>query len=171
LASNGIGLPVLNVFRMFGLMGGQRLMVESSGAVDLDSIESRGVRDKPDVAAVASLQDGKLCVLIWHYHDDDVPGPAADVELSLKALPARPGPVLLEHFRIDRDHSNAYEVWKRLGSPPKPTPDQYNELERASQLALLSSPEWLHLRDGELTLRVRLPRHAVSLLVLSLGNK
>ena len=31
LSTNGIALPVLNVFRMFGLMGGRRLAVESSG--------------------------------------------------------------------------------------------------------------------------------------------
>ena len=30
LSTNGIPLPVLNVFRMFGMMGGQRLAVESS---------------------------------------------------------------------------------------------------------------------------------------------
>ena len=30
LATNGIALPVLNVFRMFGQMGGQRLAVEST---------------------------------------------------------------------------------------------------------------------------------------------
>ena len=33
LSTNGIALPVLNVFRMFGMMGGHRLAVESTGAV------------------------------------------------------------------------------------------------------------------------------------------
>ena len=36
LSTNGIPLPVLNVFRMFGLMGGNRLAVESTGEVGLD---------------------------------------------------------------------------------------------------------------------------------------
>ena len=73
-------------------------------------------------------------------HDDDVPGPAAAVELSLNRLPGRDRPVLLQHFRIDQDHSNAFEAWKRMGSPPQPTPEQYAGLERSSHLALLSSP-------------------------------
>jgi xylan 1,4-beta-xylosidase len=166
LASNGIPLPVLNVFRMFGLMGGQRIAVESSGAVGLEAIRKDGVRVRPDVAGLASLQNGKLCVMVWHHHDDDVPGPAAEVELSLSPLTDAGSPVLLQHFRIDGDHSNAFEAWKRMGSPQRPTPGQYAELEQASNLALLTSPEWLRQQSGKLTLKFSLPRQAVSLLVL-----
>src|SRR5262245_30704322 len=68
MASNGIDLPVLNVFRMFAKMTGKRVAAESDGAVPLDVIVKGGVRDKPDVAALASLDAGKLCVLVWHYH-------------------------------------------------------------------------------------------------------
>ena len=38
LATNGIDKPVLNVFRMFSKMSGQRLAVESDHAVPLDAI-------------------------------------------------------------------------------------------------------------------------------------
>ena len=41
LATNGIDKPVLNVFRMFGRMGGDRLTVDSSGALPLDAIRDR----------------------------------------------------------------------------------------------------------------------------------
>src|SRR5713101_7973840 len=92
LASNGIELPVLNMFRMFGLMGGHRLAVESTGDAGVDALLQKGVRGKPDVHALASLQHGKLCVLTWNYHDDDVPGPAAAIELSLTGLPVKKGP-------------------------------------------------------------------------------
>src|SRR3954468_3452991 len=105
LSTNGVALPVLNVFRMFGLMGGRRLAVESDGEVGLEQIRREGVRGRPDVSALASLRDGTLCVLAWHHHDDDVPGPDANVALVLSDLPAGGGPVLLEHFRIDREHS------------------------------------------------------------------
>lgn len=166
LSTNGVALPVLNVFRMFGQMSGKRLAVVSSGEVGLEEIHRDGVRGKPDVSALASLRDGKLCVLAWNHHDDDVPGPAADVELSLSGLPAGDDPVLLEHFRIDRDHSNAFEAWKRMGSLQHPTPAQQAELVRASDLGLLGSPEWVRPEGGKLTLRFTLPRQAVSLLVL-----
>ncbi|MGP0063944.1 MAG: GH39 family glycosyl hydrolase [Isosphaeraceae bacterium] len=170
LSTNGIPLPVLNVFRMFGLMGGRRLAAESSGEVGLEAIRTEGVRGRPDVAALASLRDGKLCVLAWHHHDDDLPGPSAEIELSVAGLPAGGAPVLLEHNRIDREHSNAFEAWKRMGSPQHPTPEQYAALERSSDLARLGSPEWVRPEDRKLTVRFTLPRQAVSLLVLDLGQ-
>ena len=116
---------------------------------------------------MASLRDGKVCVLAWHHHhDDDVSGPAAEVELTLSGLPAGDGPVLMEHFRIDRDRSNAFESWKRMGSPEKPTPAQRVDLERASDLATMGSPEWVRSEGGKLTVRFTLPRQGVSLLML-----
>jgi xylan 1,4-beta-xylosidase len=171
LSTNGIALPVLNVFRMFGMMGGQRVAVESSADVGLEAIRSQGVRSKPDVSALASIQDGRLCVLVWHFHDDDVPGPSADVTLSLSHLADMGKPSLLQHFRIDQNHSNAYESWKRLGSPARPTPEQYGELERSSHLSLLDSPEWVRPRKGVQTLRFSLPRQGVSLIVLDGAGK
>ena len=90
LATNGIALPVLNVFRMFGLMGGRRLAVESTGDVGLEAIlQGRRARASPTSRRWPASRDGKLCVLAWHYHDDDVPGPDAAVELALAGLPAR----------------------------------------------------------------------------------
>src|SRR5206468_8601615 len=38
LATNGVDLPVLNVFRMFGRMSGRRLAVRSSAGVPLDKM-------------------------------------------------------------------------------------------------------------------------------------
>src|SRR5262249_7398135 len=77
LATQGIDKPVFNVFRMFSKMTGQRVAAESDGALPLDEMVRRGVRDQPDVSALASLDGTKLCVMVWHYHDDDLPGPAA----------------------------------------------------------------------------------------------
>jgi xylan 1,4-beta-xylosidase len=170
LASNGIDLPVMNVFRMFGKMGGQRLAVESDHAVALDAILKDGVRGKPDVSALASLDKDRLCVLAWHYHDDDVPGPAAAVEVALSGLPFRSGEVRLRHYRIDRDHSNAFTAWQEMGSPKQPTPEQYARLEKAGKLALLGEPEAVRVDDAKVSLRLKLPRQAVSLLVLEWGK-
>jgi xylan 1,4-beta-xylosidase len=161
----------LNVFRMFGMMGGERVNVESSADVGLEPIRNQGVRSNADVSAMASRQDGKLCVLVWHFHEDDVPGPSAEVVLELSHLADVSEPLLLQHFRIDQNHSNAYETWKRLGSPARPTSEQYDELERSSQLSLLSSPEWVQPANGALTVRFSLPRQGVSLIVLDSAGK
>jgi xylan 1,4-beta-xylosidase len=73
----------------------------------------------------------------------------------------------LSHYRVDAEHSNSYEVWKKMGSPQKPSPEQYAQLERAGQLQLLGSPEWLRAAGGRVTLKFDLPRQGVSLLKLT----
>ncbi len=166
MASNGIDLPVLNVFRMFAKMTGQRVAAESDAAIPLDTILKAGVRDKPDVAALASLDKGKLCVMVWHYHDEDVPGPAAEVNVLMTGLPLKAGEAKLTQFRVDATHSNAYTAWTKMGSPQKPTAEQYATLEKAGQLAATGPAETTRVADGTIAVQVKLDRQAVALLVL-----
>jgi xylan 1,4-beta-xylosidase len=167
LASDGLDLPVLNVFRMFSKMSGQRLPVQSSAGLDAGAIRARGVRASPDVSALASLDKHKLAILVWHYHDDDVPGPDANVNLALDNLPIVNGSVKLAHYRIDAGHSNSYEAWLKMGSPLPLSDKQYSELEKAGQLAELEPQNNMRVKDGKLVLNFALPRQAVSLLVLT----
>jgi xylan 1,4-beta-xylosidase len=167
LASDGLDLPVLNVFRMFAKMDGERLAAESSAGSDAQTILAKGVRDGPDVSALASLGKNKLCAMVWHYHDDDVPGPDAAVELQLDNLPFAKGRTKLTQYRIDADHSNSYEAWKRMGSPLQPTDGQYKQLQKAGQLAVFGNPETIRVENGKMVVHLRLPRQAVSLLVVT----
>jgi xylan 1,4-beta-xylosidase len=165
LATNGIDLPVLNVFRMFAKMGGQRLRTESSAEVPLERIVAAGVRAQPDVAALASLDGSTLSVLVWHYHDDDVAGPDADVALTIAGLPTAASSARVSHYRIDETHSNAYGEWKRMGSPIAPNDAQYARLLESSRLTTIDQPAARSTSGGgELTFR--LPRQGVSLVVL-----
>ncbi len=167
LATNGVDKPVLNVFRMAGLMRGDRVKVESSSATELETILKAGVRGKPDVNALASKGANEIAAMIWNYHDDDVPAPDAPVRLTLAGVPATAKRVLVRHYRIDQDHSNAYTLWNKLGSPQQPTPEQYAQLEAAGQLQLLTSPEYVNAKNGQVELNFSLPRLAVSLVQVS----
>jgi xylan 1,4-beta-xylosidase len=166
LATNGLTLPVFNVFRMFSRMGGQQLAVESSGAVALDAIMKNGVRGNPDVAALASLDGKKLCVMAWHYHDDDLPGPDADVTLDVAGLSGTPEHARFQHFRIDQEHSNVFAAWQRLGSPQAPNDEQYAALQKAAQLRTVEAPDSIRIEKGGAQLQFKLPRQAVSLIVI-----
>jgi xylan 1,4-beta-xylosidase len=53
-----------------------------------------------------------------------------------------------------------------MGFPQAPTAEQYAQLKAAGQLQLLSSPEWLDVASGTVTIETALPRQAVSLLRL-----
>jgi xylan 1,4-beta-xylosidase len=166
LATNGIDKPVLSVFRMLGMMTGNRLTIDNPAAATLDSMLAGGVKTAaPDLSAMASADDRTVSVLLSNYHDSGKPGPDAPIRLSVSGLPA--GRVLLQHFRVDNGHSNSYEAWKKIGSPQQPTPEQYVELERAGQLQTLESPRWVAVQDGRVQVEFPLPRHGVSLIRLS----
>jgi xylan 1,4-beta-xylosidase len=166
LATNGIALPVLNVFRMFSKMAGERVAVESSALLPLDRIVAEGVRSGADVSALASREPNRLSVLAWHYHDDDLTGDDAAVSLTVAGLPVAARQAKLTHYRIDDGHSNAYGAWKRMGAPIAPSRDQYDALEAASRLALLEEPKAVPIASGAAKVDFTLPRQAVSLLVL-----
>jgi xylan 1,4-beta-xylosidase len=167
LATNGVDKPVLNFFRMAGLMSGDRVATTSTGAAPLDSILKNSVRQAPDIDALATSAPGQASVLLWNYHDDDVAAPGADIVVSIKSIPRSASRVLLEQYRMDDHHSNAYTVWREMGSPQDPTPQQYAQLQAAGQLQLLDSPRWITPENGALQINVPLPRMGLSLLRVS----
>ena len=165
LATGGIDLPVLNVFRMYSRMGGERVATESNSAVPLDSIVAHGVRENPDVSALASLGGHKLAVMVWHYHDDDVAGPDANVSLQLTGLPLEQGEARVTEYRIDETHSNSYTAWKAMGSPQQPSASQLRMLQKAGQLARIELPR-IAISNHQGRLETVLPRQAVALFVV-----
>jgi xylan 1,4-beta-xylosidase len=165
LATNGVDKSVLNVFRMLGMMTGDRATVSDAAAASLDDMLAHGVKDKPDVHAMASIDAHSAAVIISNYHDNSKEGPAAPIDLSVSGLPR--GRMLVEHFRVDNEHSNSFETWKRMGSPAKPDAGQYALLEASGQLAAVDSPHWTTPTDGTLRLKFDLPLHGVSLVRIS----
>jgi xylan 1,4-beta-xylosidase len=161
LATNGIGKPVLNTFRMLGQMSGNRVEAVSSASLPVTEIRDKGVRGAPDISALAARSPRSATVLIWNYHDDDLPAPAAPIRLSVEGLPA--GRATVTHHRIDEEHSNSYAVWLKMGSPQKPTPSQLAELEKASELQELTPARQMTIgRDGRAAMEFDLPRKSVS---------
>jgi xylan 1,4-beta-xylosidase len=167
IATGGIDLPVLNVFRMFSQMSGQQITVESDSSVPLEEIKRRGVRNKPDVSAIASLDSNRVAILVWHYHDDDIAGPVASVKIKLNGIPNSAATARLTRYVIDADHSNSFTAWQKMGSPQQPTAEQYAQLEKAGGLTQFGSPSMKAIVNRELTLDFPLSRQAVTLLILS----
>ncbi|MBD8489761.1 beta-xylosidase [Echinicola sp. CAU 1574] len=172
MATNGVDKPVLNVFRMFGMMDGKRVQVLNGAdnsdqlAYDAMSIRDHSVRGNlPDINALAAKSEDQLTIMVWNYHDRNEMAPASPISLDLKGL--EPGKYLLEHFRIDKENSNAYELWKAMGSPQSPSAEQIHQLENAGQLDLLTSPQWIYAKEGSFQLDMALPRQGVSLIKLT----
>jgi xylan 1,4-beta-xylosidase len=165
LASNGLDKPVLNIFRMLGLLGDERLKVNAFQALPTEMVVRDGVRERPDINAIATRKQREIDLLVWNYHDDDLPANPAQIEVDLHSLPRNTA--LADHFRVDSNHSNAFSAWKAMGSPQSPSADQLEALRAAGHLQLLNSPVWISVREGMARLQFSLPRQGISLMRLS----
>ena len=167
LTSNGIDLPVMNMFKLFARMTGRYVPAVSDHQRALDTVMREGVRGAADVGSLASLDNNSLAVLVWHYHDDDLPGPDASIRLRLRRLPpAFAKGAVLTHYRIDASHSNSFAAWRAMGSPLAPTNEQRAALLAAAKLATVDAkPTRLTALGGSTDLTFILPRQGVTLIV------
>jgi xylan 1,4-beta-xylosidase len=164
LATNGVDKPVLNVFRMFGMMKGQRLKGEANRMYPLQQVLDSGIRAATDIGVFATADTKEAALMIWNYHDVDKTGDSSMVTITIDHI--RSKNIQLSHYRIDDTHSNSYEVWKKMGSPQNPSAAQIKTLEEAGQLQLLEKPTAMKVKEGKLQLQVSMPRQAVSMLKL-----
>jgi xylan 1,4-beta-xylosidase len=105
-----------------GHTAGDRASVTSSGAASLESMFTGGARDSADESAMASIDAHSAAVLVSNYHASGKPGPTTPIDLRIAGLPH--GRMLIQHFRVDDQHSNSFEAWRRMGSPSQPTPNR-----------------------------------------------
>ncbi len=165
LASNGIALPVLNVFRMFSKLGNERVAATSDQQRSLDETIQTGIRADPDVGVLASRTPNSMSILLWHYHDDDMPSDDAMINLTIDGLPSSLASAKLQRFLVDQNHSNAYTTWLHMGSPIAPNVTQYEALQKSSNLASVDEAN-VSLDNGLFSSRLNLKRQGVSLLLL-----
>lgn len=165
LATHGVDKPVLNIFRMFGMMNGKRISVKAGNGLSAADIIAHGVREKNDINAIASKNQNSVCIMVWNYHDDDVTDAASPVELIINGIGK--SKVLVHHYRVDQQFSNSFEKWKALGKPQQVTDEQYKELEKAGQLQLFTSPQWVETKNGKTILKFDLAGQGVSLIQLT----
>jgi xylan 1,4-beta-xylosidase len=128
LSTIGINKPVYNVFKMFSMMDGERVAVNSDAEVKLDSIVKNSVRGNPDVSAYASFDGERVYVIAWNYHDDDQEGQAANIHFKIENLSFKTGKADVSCYLIDKQHSNSYTKWLSMGSPQNPNELEYKQL-------------------------------------------
>ncbi len=143
--TNEVALPVLNAFRLFSRLEGERLRVDNPGMIPTADIIADSVRGRPDVGAVATVSGQ---VLLWNFHDVAGDVQDATVTVSFTGAPPR-DKVAATAWRVDATHANAYTAWQAMGEPQEPTPEQIAVLNTSALL----TPENLPLADdGSFTL-------------------
>jgi xylan 1,4-beta-xylosidase len=151
---------------MFGMMQGKRLKVNASQMHPLTAVIDSGLRGaNTDIGALAAKGKKQATVMVWNYHDDDIQAEGQPVSITLTNLPARTA--TLVQYQIDNQHSNSYEVWKKMGSPQNPTPGQVKQLEQAGLLQTVGKPQKAQVKAGLLNTTIALPRQGVALLKLN----
>ncbi|MBD1391812.1 GH39 family glycosyl hydrolase [Mucilaginibacter glaciei] len=168
LATNGVDKPVLNVFRMLGMMKGNRVLVKSNRMYPLKTILDSSIRGPlSDIGAIAATNKSTVTVLVWNYADKDKQSVAEPVSINIEGWTTGIKKVNVTEYRIDNTYSNAYTVWKNMGSPQRPTAEQVNMLEQAGMLKKLNPGKNLVLNNNRLELNIGLPRQGVSLLYIA----
>jgi xylan 1,4-beta-xylosidase len=166
LATNGVDKPVLNVFRMLGMMKGEWVKAESDHQYPLQQVLDSSIRgEQTDIGVMATKENNSAAVMLWNYHDADIKGDTTNVSISINSIPSQK--IKLTQYRIDDAHSNAYEVWKKMGSPQNPTAEQIATLEKAGRLQQINATEKLNINDHSARINVALPRQAVTLLKIN----
>lgn len=167
LATNGVDKPVLNVFRMFSKMSGQRIEVAGDLAYDYLTVRDSSVRgEEPDINAFATIDSTKktMAIMVWNYHDLNIPTPSRKVALNIEGIPSKS--VNIEHFRVDQNYSNSYNKWLEMGSPQQVTDEQYAMLESSGKLQMPGQEFYMRVKGGKLALPVIMDSQAVSLFVI-----
>jgi xylan 1,4-beta-xylosidase len=166
-STQGIDKAVLNLFKMYAKMGSQQVSFASSGAKDpLTYADICGRGEAADVSGFATRSGSDLSILIYHQHDDWAATGTVEITLDVTHLPDQ-NEVLLTHYRIDNQHSNAYAEWLHQGQPMYPTPEQYAAIKSRDGLEQLDPPQKLTPSNGKITLKFQLPVHGISLLSIA----
>jgi xylan 1,4-beta-xylosidase len=132
--------------------------------IPVDAIIADSVRGEPDIGVVASIDDERLTVLLWNYHD--VAGGANDrreVALALKGLPSLGAGAYSTELTIDDTSGNSYTKWLEMGSPQTPTAGQIAALHQAAEMQRVTR-DFAVTEEGKAQLNVSLPRQSVKLI-------
>lgn len=150
---NGFHKPLLNGYKLLAKLGGELVQADVEPA------------DR-DVTVVAARDGAKrLTVLITRFdgsqwHND---GAEQSVRLHLSTGWTQSRDAEITHWRIDERHSNAYSVFRDMGSPKQPTAEQIQMIRQRMDLQTVEPPSRRTV-GAELDLDVKLPSNAVSLI-------
>ncbi len=169
VTASGIEKPLLNAYRALAQVGTTRLRATSDAAQQvarLDEAQGRFMPEEVDVLA-SSADDGTVTILVWRHTDDQYRTDDQPTEVDLRVHGLTASGYRLRHVRIDADHSNSHTVWRSLGAPQLPTPEQLAQITARQGLEELEPEREIDVGGGAIDLPLSLPLPSVSMLVLA----
>ena len=86
-----------------------------------------------DAALVTRRADGTLVIAAWNWVEPEVQG--SDETMTFDFRGVADG-VYAEVRRVDAQHGDSLDAWKKMGSPSYPTPSHIGELRQAAEIGL-----------------------------------
>ncbi len=162
--AENLATPLLNSYRMFAQLPGERLQVTSDGSRGLTQLESNEAVPEIDALAATNGVD-RVVALVWHHCDDQyLQTPAVPVTLTLRHLPFAGRRVRIHHLPIDATDSNSHAAWVAAGRPQDPDAALLATLRERSALARYVPDAIRDLPADQLELTFDLPLPALSLI-------
>lgn len=155
---NGFYKPLLNGYKLLDKLDNELIPVQT--------------KNSSNIASFATRSEDKISIVIVNYQHEKPfnDGLAALVRLAVGTHFDGSGNVSVNHWRIDEKHSNAYTVFKELGSPRLPNPLQIDTIKERMDLELLEAPQQIKNRKS-IDLKFYLPCNSVSLIELVKNSK
>jgi xylan 1,4-beta-xylosidase len=119
-----VAKPAFNAYKMLHMLKNEKISCTG------------GTTASPGVNAVATISAGNDTIAILVYdHVDNANGNSSTVDnvtLNLSNIPFTQARV--EHWVVDKSHSNSYQAWVGLNSPPSPSAEQWTAIANAANL-------------------------------------
>jgi xylan 1,4-beta-xylosidase len=166
-STQGIDKAVMNVFKLFAMLGTRLVDLQSSGAKKPEKYgDYWGSGAGAEINGWATLTGTRSLEVLVYCHEDtwDTDG-IYPVEFVVENLPFK-GPCKITRRLIDKDHSNAYAEWVRQGRPDYPSGGQYEAIKARSGLELAEPVQTAALLDGKVKLSFNMSVKSVSLIVI-----
>jgi xylan 1,4-beta-xylosidase len=152
---NGFHKPLLNGYKLLNKLAPHLV------AADISPTNKH-------LAAFATREANRLTIVVVNHQHDRIQNDGASYPVALQLTPpwGSEGKVELKHWRIDEEHSNAYSAFKKIGSPPSPTPQEKDAVRGKMDLELLEAPRTLPAGALQ-NIEFQLPCNAVSLIEIN----
>ncbi len=147
ITGESVDKPILNALRLLGKLGNKCLIVTGSEDSSLDVLAT-------------TTDTGAIRVMAVNFGEAFDYDESHDIQIRLDGLAG--GSWRCRHYRIDREHSNAYTVWLEMGRPVVPSDQQIEVLQSRHGLELAEPESEITVSD-HLILDTTLPPHSVSL--------
>jgi xylan 1,4-beta-xylosidase len=130
IAERSIPKPAFNVFALLHDLGDER------------------IAEPEDDVLVTRRKDGSLVIAAWNLVEPEATGPDKTLTFDVKGI-AKNAKTIIR--RVDAQHGDTLDAWKKMGSPKYPTKTQIADLKKASEIG---PPETSSLHNGQLTVTI-----------------